>query len=251
MGSIYQKADIYDLLENKEHLETYKKHWENLLSQKEIHSVLDVSIGSGSVTLPLYQLGVRLYGSDLSKEMLEKCRMKAEKAGCEIELKQSDFRDLSCWNGKKFDCVASTGNSLPHVENKDVLTALEQMDTLVKDGGYLYLDTRNWEKILRDRNRFYLYNPVFINEDRVNMVQVWDYNPDGTMTFNLLYTFERENQIFQKEKFTETYYPVEKNVIVEKLWSMGYTDIEIQCFPSYFAMPEFEAVEWYCIMAKK
>lgn len=142
MGSIYQKADIYDLLENQEHLEAYKKHWENLLSQKEIHSVLDVSIGSGSVTLPLYQLGVRLYGSDLSKEMLEKCRTKAEKLGCEIELKQNDFRDLSCWNGKKFDCVASTGNSLPHVENKDVLTALDQMDTLVKDGGYLYLDTR-------------------------------------------------------------------------------------------------------------
>ena len=47
---------------------------------------------------------------------------------------------------KQFDCVASTGNSLPHVNNDDVLTALEQMNSLVKKGGYLYLDTRNWEK---------------------------------------------------------------------------------------------------------
>ena len=33
---------------------------------------------------------------------------------------------------KQFDCVASTGNSLPHVNNDDVLTALEQMNSLVK-----------------------------------------------------------------------------------------------------------------------
>lgn len=251
MSSIYDKADIYDLLENRQHLEAYKKHWERLLQGKNIRSFLDVSIGSGSVTLPLCEMGIQLYGSDLSEGMLEKCRVKAEKAQHNIELKCSDFRNLSCWNGKIFDCVASTGNSLPHVENADVLIVLEQMDSLLKKDGYLYLDTRNWDKILHDRNRFLLYDPVFINENRVNMVQVWDYNLDNTMTFNLLYTFEKENQIYRKEKFAETYYPIKKEVIIKKLKSLGYCDIEVQCFPAYFAMPEFDRVEWYCIMAKK
>ena len=82
----------------------------------------------------------------LSEEMIRKCKEKASAAGYEIELKSCDFRNLSCWEGKQFDCVASTGNSLPHVNNDDVLTALEQMNSLVKKGGYLYLDTRNWEK---------------------------------------------------------------------------------------------------------
>lgn len=44
MASIYNKADIYDLLENQEHLEAYKKHWETLLRGKRIHSFLDISI---------------------------------------------------------------------------------------------------------------------------------------------------------------------------------------------------------------
>lgn len=42
------------------------------------------------------------------------------------------------------------------------------------------------------------------------MVQVWDYNSDDTMTFHLLYMFERENQIYQKESFVETYYSIKK-----------------------------------------
>lgn len=251
MSSIYDRTDIYDLLEEQTHLEAYKKHWETLLQGKDIHSFLDVSIGSGSVTLPLCKLGIQLSGSDLSEEMIRKCEVKSCEAGFNIELKCCDFRELSCWKGQQFDCVASTGNSLPHVNNNDVLVTLEQMNSLVKEGGYLYLDTRNWEKILREKNRFYLYNPVFVKEDRVNLVQVWDYNSDGTMTFNLLYTFEKDNQIFQREKFEECYYPIKKELIINKLKSMGYTDIAVQCFPSYFKMPEFERVDWYCIMAKK
>ena len=188
MSSIYDRTDIYDLLEDQTHWSAYKKHWKTLLQGKNVHSFLDVSIGSGSVTLPLCELGVQLAGSDLSEEMIRKCKEKASAAGYEIELKSCDFRKLSCWEGKQFDCVASTGNSLPHVNNDDVLTALEQMNSLVKKGGYLYLDTRNWEKILNEKRRFYLYNPVFAKKCRVNLVQVWDYSSEDTITFNLLYT---------------------------------------------------------------
>lgn len=251
MATIYERADIYDLLENQSHFEAYQNHWNTLLEGRKIQTLLDVSIGSGSVTLPLLNMGVTVVGSDLSEKMLEKCQEKAKNLGKTIELKCSDFRELTCWKDRKFDCVASTGNSLPHVENADVLTALEQMDSLVKPGGYLYLDTRNWDKIEREHNRFYLYDPVFIDDTRVNLVQVWDYNADCSMTFNLLYTFEKENKIVQKEKFDEHYYPIAKEKIVEKLKVMGYSQIEIYCFPAYFKMPEFERVEWYCIMAKK
>ena len=105
---------------------------ENIVTGKEYSFFLDVSIGSGSVTLPLCELGVQLAGSDLSEEMIRKCKEKASAAGYEIELKCCDFRKLSCWEDKQFDCVASTENSLPHVNNDDVLTALEQMNSLVK-----------------------------------------------------------------------------------------------------------------------
>ena len=53
MSSIYDRTDIYDLLEDQTHWSAYKKHWKTLLQGKNVHSFLDVSIGSGSVTLPL------------------------------------------------------------------------------------------------------------------------------------------------------------------------------------------------------
>ena len=111
--------------------------------------------------------------------------------------------------------------------------------------------TRNWEKILNEKNRFYVYNPFFVKEDRVNLVQVWDYDSEDTITFNLLYTFEKENHIYRKEVFEEKYYPMKKELFISKLKRMGYTEISVYCFPSNFKMLEFELIDWYCIMAKK
>lgn len=251
MASIYERTEIYDLLESEDKYNAIKQHWEKILEGKEIHSLLDVSIGTGGLTLPLAEMGIHLYGSDLSGPMLAKCRKKAEQRGFEINLRKSDFRELKKNFGEKFDCVASTGNSLPYVTNEEIEKVLEQMDALVREGGYLYYDMRNWDKILREKNRFYLYNPVFLEDTRVNLIQVWDYHADGSMTFNLLYTFEKENVIIQKEKFEEHYFPVRQELLINKLKKLGYQEIQVMCHPAYYVDVDVEQADWYCVLAKK
>lgn len=251
MESIYNRTDIYDLFEDDTYYQSMGKHWKKIMEGTGVETVLDCSIGTGKVTLPLAELGIQVTGSDLSGEMLKKCRENAREKGQEVVLQQSDFRKLTQCFSEKYDCVMSTGNSLPHVSNEDLMLALEQMDALVKEGGYLYLDTRNWERMLEEQQRFFLYDPVFHGEDRINLVQVWDYHADDSMTFHLLYTFERENHIFQKEHFEEVYYPVSQRKILEKLEQMGYQEIQVMCFPSYFEDVDMERVSWYCIRAKK
>ena len=251
MGRLYDRADIYDLLETDERYQIAKRHWERVLSGKEVRTLLDVSIGSGSLTLPLAELGVRLYGSDLSGEMLKRCGEKAEKKGFAVDLRVSDFRRLDDSFDTAFDCVASTGNSLPYVANGEVLDVLAQMDRLVKPGGYLYVDIRNWDKILERKQRFYLYNPTFLDDTRMNLVQVWDHHGDGSMTFNLLYTFERENRIFQKEIFEEHYFPVRRRVLLDQLDRLGYGEIELRCLPAFQEAVKPEDADWYCVLARK
>ena len=201
MSALYDRSEIYDLIENEERTEIIRRDWEQFLGDREIHSLLDVSIGTGGMTLPLQELDIEVYGSDLSEAMLSRCRTKASAKNRMIELNCSDFRDLSCWEDRLFDCVVSTGNSLAYVSNAEVLTTLERMDNHVRPGGYLCFDSRNWEKIQREKQRFYLYEPFFHNGTRVNLVQVWDHNQDGSVTFNLLYTFEQNEKIIQKEIF--------------------------------------------------
>lgn len=251
MADLYNRADIYDLIEDEGRRKVCQRHWEAIRSGRKIDSLLDVSIGTGNVTLPAAELSIRLAGSDLSESMLDGCRRKAEAANIPINLQCCDFREVSDYFAEKFDCVASTGNSLPHVSNKDVLLALEQMDSLVGEGGYLYFDTRNWDKILRDRNRFYLYNPFFDGDTRINLMQVWDYHGDEAMTFHVLYTFEKENRIFQKEKFEEYYFPVKKKLLLDKLREMGYQDIEVMNFPAFVQGTDLEETDWYCVIARK
>lgn len=57
-----------------------KAHWEAVLSGLSVRTALDVSIGTGSLTLPLAALGVSLYGSDLSETMLARCRERQSNA---------------------------------------------------------------------------------------------------------------------------------------------------------------------------
>lgn len=252
MEQLYDRADIYDSLENDPARYDYtKKHWETILEGKSIQTLLDVSIGSGNLTLPLLDLGVVLSGSDLSESMLQKCREKAAAKGCHLDLRTSDFRELNRNFSGQFDCVASTGNSLPYVTNQEVLSVLEQMDGLVRPGGYLYLDVRNWDRILRTRQRFYLYNPVFRGDTRINLVQLWDYNPDGTMDFNLLFTFEKENKIVQKEVFQEHYHPVSQRILLDKLAALGYDSPEIYRMPAYAGKFDEDKHDWYAVIARK
>ena len=112
MASIYDRSDIYDLFDSPKKDEMTKAHWESVLSGIPVRTALDVSIGTGSLTLPLAELGISLYGSDLSEAMLDRCRKKAVARGFSIDLRQCDFRALRAHFDRTFDCVMSTGNSL-------------------------------------------------------------------------------------------------------------------------------------------
>ena len=251
MHQLYDRADIYDLIESEARMEITRNDWKNLLAGKAIQTFLDVSIGTGGMTLQLQELGIEVYGSDLSESMLERCRKKALKKQKPLELRCCDFRDLSVWGGKHFDCVASTGNSLAYVSNDDILKVLEEMDAHVRHGGYICFDSRNWEKIKQEKQRFYLYNPFFHGEDRINLVQVWDHNPDGTITFNLLYTFERDNRIFQKEIFVEQYHPFRLELVERKLRKMGYGSLKLTPGPDNHSEADLSKTEWYRMIAHK
>ena len=251
MGKLYERDDIYDLLENESRDKITQKHYETVFSGKDIRTLLDVSIGTGSMTLPLANLGIQISGSDLSKQMLIKCQKKCHSRNIPITLKHSDFRHVADIFQEQFDCVCSTGNSLGYVSNEDVLHTLEQMDFLVKSGGYIYLDLRNWDMILKDKPRYYLYNPAFIGDTRINLMQFWDYLSDGSIDFNLLYTFEQKNRIVQKEHFIEHYIPIKRQLIINKLTDLGYHKIETMLMPAHFGSFDPDTSDWYCIVAQK
>ncbi len=248
--SLYDRADIYDLRFNQQGWDVFRAHYQMVFGGKEIKTVLDCSIGSGNLTLELAQLGYQVTGSDLSESMLSRCREKAAERGLKVELFCSDFRKIDQTAPGKFDCVMSTGNSLPYVTNEDVVQALAAMDRLVKSGGYLYVDLRNWDKILAEKQQYCFYPPMFHDDLRVDTIQFWEHHLDGTITFHIVFTLERDGKILQREVFQELYHPFKRAFLEETLDRLGYQIERIGPHPIQAPVP-VEKSGWYCLLARK
>ena len=50
MSQLYDRTDIYDLVESDQRTEIIRKDWADFLGDREIHTLLDVSIGTGSMS---------------------------------------------------------------------------------------------------------------------------------------------------------------------------------------------------------
>lgn len=249
MEKLYDDAELYDMINSKEREEYCKKYWSSILEGISVKTIHDCSIGTGQMTLALGLLGYEISGSDISKDMLSQCEINAKKKSLDMKLTLCDFRNLSSFVKGKYNLVISTGNSLPHVDNEELKKTLKEMDKLVAPGGYLYVDIRNWDKILREHQRFYFYNPWHVNGERMNLMQVWDYNLDGTITFNMIYTFEKEEKLFRKEIKSAYYYPVSRSFVADAITFMGYEIVKEAPMPIMDI--ELDDCDWYFILAKK
>lgn len=63
---------IYFMMKKRHSKKTLERDFE----RKNVQTVLDVSIGTGNQTLPLAEMGIALYGSDLSEEMLKNVKLR-------------------------------------------------------------------------------------------------------------------------------------------------------------------------------
>ncbi len=102
---------------------------------------------------------------------------------------------------------------------------------------------------LYDRAEIY---DLIENEKRTESIRRdWDHNPNGSITFNLLYTFEQKEKIVQKEIFEEHYYPFPLKIVEEKLSDLGYDKLYFRFVPCDIPETDFEKIDWYRVIARK
>jgi SAM-dependent methyltransferase len=77
------------------------------LGVKEGERVLDVACGTGNATIPAAQRGAAVTGLDITPELLERARVRAERAGVEIDWIEGDAEELP-FDDESFDVVLST-----------------------------------------------------------------------------------------------------------------------------------------------
>jgi SAM-dependent methyltransferase len=75
--------------------------------------VLELACGTGRITIPLAEKGLRVTGIDLSPEMLAEARKKAAEKGLAISWVEADIRDFSL--PRKYNLILFPFNSIAHL----------------------------------------------------------------------------------------------------------------------------------------
>ena len=94
--------------------------------------------------------------------------------------------------GSPFDAVLCLGNSLPHLLTPgDLAAALADFAAALRPGGLVLIQNRNFEAILARRERWMEPQSRREGETEWLFLRFYDFEPDGTLTFNLV-TLRRE-----------------------------------------------------------
>jgi len=125
-----------------------------------VRSVLDVATGTGFHSLRLAAAGFDVTSVDGSEQMLQQAATNGRLHGHELRTRQADWRRLTQSVRGPFDAIVCLGNSFTHLfDDADRRKALSEYHALLRPGGLLILDQRNYDALLdhgvQPKHRFY------------------------------------------------------------------------------------------------
>ena len=246
----YDVPDAYDLFFSENFYNECINFYKEIFAKKKYKDFYDCATGTGQMLIPLAKMGYNTTGSDLNTSMIKKAKINFATKNLMSNLFVCDFRNIREKLKREFDCVMCTGNSIGHVKNDEIYSVIQSMDSVLRPGGMIYIDSKNWDNILQRKQRFYLFNPLIRDRGRVNYIQVWDYLKDNSILFNYLIFEEIESKIVSKRQFYEIYYPFNTELIISSLKELNYQNIHI-CKLGDYNQTNLEKIDWYTITAEK
>ena len=115
-------------------------------------TVLDAACGTGVDAAVLARRGFTVWAADGSDAMVEGAAARFQRERLAIPVLRSRWADLPAATGERFDAVLCVGNSLVHAVGRDAMVeALTGLRRMARPGGYVVVDSRNWEKLHAER----------------------------------------------------------------------------------------------------
>lgn len=117
----------------------------NSFVTKGLKRVIEVGVGEGTPLATLGKAGIDVWGFDISHEMVKKSKAMMEKNGMNPDqIFWGDIQDPATYiysvREGQFDGLMAMG-VMPHVEKDDMV--IENMATLVRPGGSVFIEFRN------------------------------------------------------------------------------------------------------------
>jgi len=196
-------------------------------------AILDASCGTGRLALALARRQLRVVGTDASQGMIARARTHAAEQGLPVPFDVCSWEDLPRRFGQEFGLVVCCGNAIGHCHDRDeMLRSLAGMRAVMRAGGRLVLDTRNWEKLLAERVRFTHFGLRSRAGAQCIPVYAWTFPPrcGDPVVVEVVLVFEHGGEVSLRV-YPITYYPFRVKELLERLAAAGFTDLETDYAP--------------------
>jgi glycine/sarcosine N-methyltransferase len=238
LGSDYDRMVSW-----KARLAREEEFFQRVFEQNSVHSVLDAACGTGVHAVGFARRGVRAAGADLSPAMIDQARENARAAGVDVDLQVAAFGRLADRFTGLFDAVTCLGNSLPHlIDDPSLAAALTDFRSLLRPGGVLVIQNRNYDRLLRERQRFM---PVSAREDvegETLFLRITDFLPSAeggseTIEFTLV-TLKKRSGTWSQSARTTPLRAMRRVTLEHALTVSGFSSVQVY---GSFTMAPYDA----------
>jgi SAM-dependent methyltransferase len=172
-------AERYDWMKGRN--PAREQFFRRLFDKHSVSKVLDCACGTGVDLIMFHEMGVSVFGSDLSDAMLAQARKRIAESQAEIPVQNADFCELAKHFKMDFDAVVCLTSAIDEpLEDAETLRALLSMKSVLRPGGILVFDQGNSEASMRNPPHF---DPVVNNRDYTRLFVI-DY-AGNIQTFNI------------------------------------------------------------------
>lgn len=193
-------------------------------------NMLDIGCGVGLDSIALALNGHNVSSLDISPNMIEEARANAKKYGVKINAAVGSFDSIPKKFEGKFAAIISVGNTIAHINTKELKAALKKMNKILAPGGKIFLHILNYELIIKESKRI---NNI-ANRDGKIIIRLYDFGRTD-IDFNII-SFDVDNPKVYKIVTTK-HYPHKKSEIYADLKIAGFSKIK---FYKNFAGDKFE-----------
>jgi glycine/sarcosine N-methyltransferase len=185
-----------------------------------VERVLDAACGTGHHAIALSQRGYKVIGADLSTAMVERARENAAAASLNIQFTVTGLGEHAAL-GEAFDAVLCLGNSLPHLLTRAAVEgALADFASVLRPGGLLVIQNRNFDRVWAERERFMPPQSHRDGEGEWLFVRFYDFHQE-TVTFHMIRLRRSEEGWTQDVESTELR-PIFRDDLAAALAAAGF-----------------------------
>jgi SAM-dependent methyltransferase len=221
----------YDLMVSwSSRLAREESFFRSVFAEAGVTRVLDAACATGMHAVSFAQAGLVAAGADLSPVMVEAARAHARGAGVQVRFEAAGFGELAATFGGGFHAVTCVGNSLPHLrDDASLLACLRDFASLLVPGGLLVIQNRNYDRLLRERQRF---APPVSRQDadgEILFVRITEYPPPGAaaddaIEFTLL-TLRKRGGSWDMDARTTPLRALRRATLEEALGRAGFSTV--------------------------